>query len=268
MAAKRILIVEDEGIIAKDIERVLLKFGYDVVGVVSTGEEALMRTAEARPDLVLMDIMLKGELDGIETAQHFRRRFGPPVVYLTAFEDPATLQRATASAPLGYVLKPFEEGELHAAIETALYRHQMEHDLRTCRQEITSLLAAAFDGIIVTDREGLVAVINSAASALTEWSGSDAAGKDWAEVFGTTEPLPSDLSSLAETPDSLANGARGASVSVLLSQSGRRIPVMHRSMPITDARGDVEGMVLAFRPLRRKLGYDLETTERSIRRRD
>src|SRR5258706_7810359 len=105
MAAKRILIVEDEGIIAKDIERALKKLAYDVVDIVSTSEEALARTAEHRPDLVLMDVMLKGELDGIETAQRIRHQYGLPVVYLTAFGDPTTLQRATATAPFGYLLK-------------------------------------------------------------------------------------------------------------------------------------------------------------------
>src|SRR4051794_27643473 len=133
MAAKRILIVEDEGIIAKDIERALRKLAYAVSGIVSTGEEALLHVADERPDLVLMDIMLKGDIDGIETAQRVRQQFGVPVVYLTAFGDPTTLQRATATAPFGYVLKPFEDRDLYAAVESALYRNQMERDLRSCK---------------------------------------------------------------------------------------------------------------------------------------
>jgi PAS domain S-box-containing protein len=258
MAAKRILIVEDEGIIAKDIERALMKLAYHVTGIVSTGEEALLQTADDRPDLVLMDIMLKGEIDGIETAQRMRQQFGLPVVYLTAFGDPKTLQRATATAPFGYVLKPFEDRDLYAAVESALYRHQMERDLRSAKQELVSILAAAFDGLIVSDRDGLVAMINAAATDLTEWSGEEALGKDWAEIFKTTEPLPSDLAALHPREahaiaDALANGAVGGespSYAVLLSQSGRRIPVEHRTRPITDSHGDVEGNVLAFRALR------------------
>jgi CheY-like chemotaxis protein len=258
MAPKRILIVEDEGIIAKDIERALVKLAYQVSGIVSTGEEALLHVADWRPDLVLMDIMLKGELDGIETAQRIRQLAGIPVVYLTAFGDPTTLQRATATAPFGYVLKPFEDRDLYAAVESALYRHQMEKDFRACKQELVSILAAAFDGLIVSDRDGLVAVINASASELTEWSCDEAIGKDWAEVFRTTEPLPSDLAALSPhqahaIADAMNNGLDplgGGGFAVLLSQSGRRIPVEHRTAPITDPHGDVGGTVLAFRALR------------------
>ena len=258
MAEKRILIVEDEAIIAKDIERALQKLAYGITGVASTGEEALLQATENRPDLVLMDIMLKGEMDGIETAQRMRQQFGVPVVYLTAFGDPKTLQRATATAPFGYVLKPFEDRDLYAAVESALYRHQMERDLRSCKQQLVSILAAAFDGLIVTDRQGVVAVINVSAVELTEWSKDDAVGRDWAEVFKTTAPLPSDLAALSPREahaiaDAHADGTTdddGASFAVLLSQSGRRIPVEHRTTPITDPHGDVEGNVLAFRALR------------------
>jgi PAS domain S-box-containing protein len=250
MAAKRILIVEDEAIIAKDIERALQKLAYRVVGVVPTGEEAVLRAGDERPDLVLMDIMLKGELDGIEAAQRIRQQFGVPIVYLTAFGDPATLQRATATAPFGYVLKPFEDRDLYSAVEAALYRHQMERDLRFSNQELASVLAASFDGIIVADRDGLVSSINAAASAVTEWRSDEAIGKDWAEVFKTTEPLPSDIAGIATNEAPRTEGPDGTSFAVVLSQSGRRIPVEHRSRPITDPRGDVDGTVLVFRPLR------------------
>jgi PAS domain S-box-containing protein len=250
MAAKRILIVEDEAIIAKDIERALQKLAYRVVGVVPTGEEALLRASDERPDLVLMDIMLKGELDGIEVAQRLRQQLGVPVVYLTAFGDPATLLRATATAPFGYVLKPFEDRDLYSAVEAALFRHQMERDLRSRTQELAAVLTAAFDGVIVADRDGLVSSINPAASALTEWRSDEAIGKDWAEVFKTTEPLPSDLAAIgAEQPPS-GEGPDGAAFAVVLSQSGRRVPVEYRSRPITDARGDVEGTVHVLRPVR------------------
>jgi PAS domain S-box-containing protein len=258
MPPKRILIVEDEAIIARDIERALLKLAYFVTGTVSTAEEALTQAAENRPDLVLMDIMLNGEIDGIEAARRMRQQFGLPVVYLTAFGDPKTLQRASATAPLGYVLKPFDDRDLYAAVESALYRHQMERDLRSCKQELVGIFAAAFDGLIVTDRNGLVTMMNASASELTGWTDQQALGKDWTEVFKTTNPLPSDLASLhphqahsiADSPADVTDDGDGASYAVLLSQSGRRIPVEHRRRLITDPQGDVEGSVLAFRALR------------------
>lgn len=251
MAAKRILIVEDEGIIAKDIERALAKLAYEVIAVVSTGEQAILLAGTARPDLVLMDIMLKGDIDGIEAAQRIRREYGTPVVYLSGYGDSTTLQRATETAPFGYVLKPFDDRDLYAAVESALYKNQMERDLRSCRQELVSILAVVFDGIIVSDRDGLIAIINSAASHLTEWGCEDAVGRDWSDVFKATEPLPSDLAPFGRRADAFVEtSADGVSFAVLLSQTGRRIPVEHRSAPITDSYGDVSGTVLAFRALR------------------
>jgi PAS domain S-box-containing protein len=249
MAAKRILIVQGEADGARDLERTLTRFGYQVVGTVSTGREALRRTAEERPDLVLMAIRLKGEIDGIETAQRVGGQYGVPVVHLASSVDKAMLLRAASMHAYGYLVEPIAEAELRSAVEVALYRHQIERDLRSSRQEIASILATAFDGIIVTDRDGLITAINMAAAALTEWSCDDAIGKDWAEVFKTTEPLPSDLAPLREDVRYFDERSDGVAFAVLLSLSGRRVPMEHRSAPITDAHGDVEGTVLAFREL-------------------
>lgn len=130
MAATRILIVEDEGIVALDIQQQLIGLGYDVPAMAASGEDAIRKAAETRPDLVLMDIRLKGEMDGIQAAQHIQARSGIPIIYATAHSDEATLQRAKITGPFGYVLKPFETRELHIAIEIALYRHQMELQLK------------------------------------------------------------------------------------------------------------------------------------------
>ncbi len=249
MVAKRILIVEGIESVAREVHRVLSRHGYAPIDVVATGDEALRKSAAERPDLVLMDMALDGSIDSIETAQRIGARFDVPVVYLAASKDQAMLRLTAAIAPFGYLVKPVDEGELRTTVEKALYRHRMERDLRWCRQQIASLLTATFDGIIVTDRDGLVEAINAVASDLTEWSLDDAIGKDWAEIFKTTEPLPSDLATLTRDvfPD---ENLDGVSFAVLLTESGRRIPVEHRSAPVTDPHGDVEGTVLAFRALR------------------
>ena len=109
----QILVVEDENIVAKDIEHRLKALGYHVPALASSGEEALKRAQETSPDLVLMDIRLKGTMDGVETAEELRRRFNIPVAYLTAYADANTLQRAKVTEPFGYILKPFEERELY-----------------------------------------------------------------------------------------------------------------------------------------------------------
>lgn len=130
MPNAKLLIVEDEEIVAFDIESTLKALGYAVPAIASSGEEAIAYAAEIQPDLVLMDIMLKGSMDGIEAANEIRSHFQIPVVYLTAYADLNTLERAKISEPFGYLLKPFEEKELQTVIEIALSRHQAEERMR------------------------------------------------------------------------------------------------------------------------------------------
>ena len=130
MTKAKILVVEDESIVALDIQSQLRSLGYAVPAVVSSGAEAIRKAGETRPDLVLMDIRLKGEMDGVEAAGQIWARFGIPVFYLTAYADEDTLQRAKITGPFGYILKPFEGRELHTTIEMALYRHRSEQALR------------------------------------------------------------------------------------------------------------------------------------------
>ncbi len=126
----RILVVEDEGIVALDIEEGLRTLGYEVVGIVDSGEEAVRSAERERPDLVLMDVSLKGSMDGVEAAARIRDNFGIPVVYLTAHADESTLHRARVTTPYGFILKPFAPDDLRPAIELALYRYQQEQNSR------------------------------------------------------------------------------------------------------------------------------------------
>ncbi len=142
MPATKILVVEDEEIVAFDIETTLKSLGYKVPGVFSSGEEALNQVGILKPDLVLMDIILAGQMDGVEAAEKIKECFDIPVAYLTAHNDLATIQRAKLSEPFGYLLKPFEERELHTTIEIALARHQAEvriHQALVKEQELNQL---------------------------------------------------------------------------------------------------------------------------------
>src|SRR6185436_586238 len=114
------------------------------------GREAIARAEELRPDLVLMDIVLKGDIDGIETAAEIRKRYNIPIVYLTAYEDDRTLKRAKLTEPLGYILKPFEERYLRSSIEMALYKHQMETKLKENERWLNAILKSVGDAVIVT----------------------------------------------------------------------------------------------------------------------
>jgi len=141
----RILVVEDENIIAKDIQNELVGLGYDVLAVVARGEEAVEKAKETSPDLVLMDIIIKGKIDGIEAANQIRNRFNIPVVYLTAYADKKTLERAKITEPFGYLLKPFSEKELCGTIEMALYKHQNYEKLMKSMEDTIVVLASALE---------------------------------------------------------------------------------------------------------------------------
>lgn len=125
----KLLIVEDEGVVAWHIQEALENLGHTVVASVSSGKKAIEIAAETKPDLVLMDIRLKGDIDGIEAAQEINNRFNTPIIYLTAYADDNTLERALTTNPSGYVIKPFQEKELRTTIEIALRRHRLETDL-------------------------------------------------------------------------------------------------------------------------------------------
>jgi CheY-like chemotaxis protein len=126
--AKKILVVEDERVTSWDLQNSLTGLGYDVFATAVSGEEAIRKVAETRPDLVLIDVKLKGKMDGVEAAEQIRTRFGVPVVYLSAYSDWTTLERAKATHPFAYLLKPIEEGRLCSIVEMALYQDRADED--------------------------------------------------------------------------------------------------------------------------------------------
>ena len=149
-----ILIVEDQNIIAWDLQTRLLNLGYPNSTIVTSGEEAIQYTQRTPPDLVLMDVVLRGALDGIETAMQIRALSQVPIVYVTAHSDELTLRRASATEPYGYLLKPFEDGEIRSAIEMALYKHRTDQQLRQSEARFRSLIEHTNDVILVIDAAG------------------------------------------------------------------------------------------------------------------
>jgi len=160
MAKTSILVVEDESIVAKDIQNSLKKLGYSVPSVENSGEDAIDAAGQYRPDLILMDIMLKGEISGIEAAEQIKNRYQIPVIFLTAYADESTLNKAKVTEPYGYIIKPFKEIDLHTSIEMALYKHGKEQEVRKERDLYSSIVLdkSADDCIFVKSNSRLVKV--------------------------------------------------------------------------------------------------------------
>ncbi|HET6245330.1 MAG: response regulator [Bacteroidetes bacterium] len=140
MAKVNILVVEDESIVSKDIQHSLKKLGYNVVGATATGEEAVTLAEDTNPDIVLMDIMLKGEMSGIDAALKIKEKFSIPIIYLTAYADESTLNKAKITEPYAYILKPFKEIDLHTSIEMALFKHKKQVELKKERDFLYSIV--------------------------------------------------------------------------------------------------------------------------------
>jgi two-component system, response regulator PdtaR len=162
MPQASIFIVEDELIEAEDIRQTLEKQGYNVAGIARSGESVLEILKELQPDLVLMDILLAGILDGIDTAEQIRTRYHLPVIFLSTHVDETTLGRAKITEPYGYVLKPFDERELHSAIEMALYKHRMEERAKENERTIRDLANAIPDAVVLIDKDQHIIALNDA----------------------------------------------------------------------------------------------------------
>ncbi|RKT21611.1 PAS domain S-box-containing protein [Paraburkholderia sp. RAU2J] len=248
MTPARILVVEDDRVVARDIAQQMSRAGHTVVGMTARGEDALPLAADTAPDLVLMDVRLEGELDGIDTARLLRENLNLPVVFLTAYADEETVRRATVTEPFGYVLKPFDDTQLRTVVEMALYKHGAERRLRESEQRYAVTLSSIGDAVIATDRDSRITFMNPVAEMLTGWARGDAMGLPLAGVFRvinetTREPAKDPVAAVlsAGTLVGLANHT------VLLARDGREIAIDDSGSPIVDERGDIRGVVLVFR---------------------
>lgn len=183
MQPKKILIVEDEGVVALSLQAVLNKMGYMVVGIAITGNEAIRMTTDLRPDVILMDIHIKGDKDGIQTTEKINEVSDVPVIYLTAYADDETVNRALKTRSHSYLVKPYNPRELYSNIEFAIYKRRLKDRIGTYRENLELLLTKVSDTGIIIDMNGKVVYLNSAAETFTGYKSDELIGRNVFDVL-------------------------------------------------------------------------------------
>jgi len=184
---RRILIVEDEHIIAVDIRVCLENLGYNVIGTIANGEDAIEFISQAHPELILMDIMLEGDMNGLEVAEYVNQNFDIPVIFLTAYANDETLKKAANASPYGYLIKPFEDRELRVSIEMAFYKHSMEKALKASRNLLMKVIDTVPSCIFVKDAENKIVMANKAFADLYQISPKEIIGKTETDIIPDNE---------------------------------------------------------------------------------
>ncbi len=241
----KIVIVEDEGLIAADLQGRLTSAGYAVTGIADSGPQALEVIRKTSPDLVLMDIRIKGNADGIQVAAEVRRELNVPVVYLTAYEDRATLARAAETQAFGYVKKPIASASLRGAVEVAVSKHRFEKELRAERDWAAANFTSVPYAVLVTDQSGKIRYLNPQAEKLTGWSAKDALGRGCGDVlrlfYRHTGKTLEDFAPVAMLQGETIRFPAG----VWLNGNARRFAIEGSVAPRW-SHGQVEGAVIAF----------------------
>lgn len=248
MVHEKILIVEDEVIIAKILEDLLVSLGYTVVARVKTGENAIKAVGQYHPDLILMDILLEGTMDGIDAAAQIKKRFGIPVIYLTSFSDDATLGRTKETDPYGYLVKPFVKETIHATIQIAAAKKLFDERIRTASVWLNRTIQILDRGIITIDKNGRTILINAYAEQLTGWNIRDAYLKPLDEVLQFYDAI-TDQPFILHISPTLNKGVVSvfpSDVYVISRNGGRQLLRDCVLSPVTNTKGIIIGALVAF----------------------
>jgi PAS domain S-box-containing protein len=247
MGQAKILVVEDEVIVARTIASQLNQLGYMVTGTASSGKVAIAKASTTQPEIVLMDIILKGEMDGIDAASYIREHLDIPVIYLTAYGDDNTLERAKITQPFGYLVKPFTIKDLQIAIEIGLLKHKLEQDLRENRDQLATLLNSMSDAVIATDERGIITFMNPASEALTGWRKEEALGNEVTKILHIIDEI---TETVIENP--VFQVLREQKVvylgefTSLINREGKRVPIGDSASPLRRKSDHISGVVVVF----------------------
>ncbi|MEH2135086.1 GGDEF domain-containing response regulator [Nostoc sp.] len=254
MFARKILVVEDEKIISSNIRKSLQKLGYSVSEITKSGEEAIKKVAETHPHLVLIDICLAGEIDGIHIADIIQNQFHVPVVYLTDCSEYKTLQNNNQlSEPFSYIVKPFIESDLHFVIEMALYKHQSKKILYEEKQRLVAIINSMGSAVIVTYANGCIQMMNTRAELITGWKQNEAFGKDLVEVISLVDKdVGEKIENLAKDAIEAGEFLNLPENCTLITKDGKEIAIGDNIAPIRDRDGNVSGTVLVFQDITKR----------------
>lgn len=263
-ATPGILLVEDERLVALDLQQTLRELGYDAFAIASSADEAISEASRRCPDVVLMDIRIKGGLDGIEAAAILRERFDVPILYLTAHADDATVNRAKNTEPYGYLLKPVRTVELRSSIELALYRHNMQRQLRVRERWYSTTLRSIADAVVTVDLAGNITFMNKIAESLTGVSLAEGLGKPAARVLqfvGESEPFEHPLSRALREQRSVEL----SDVALKNLATGNERLIADSAAPVVDQQEPL-GAVMVFRDVteQRVAQKQLELSDRLV----
>lgn len=252
MARGNILVVEDEAIVAMEIEEKLSDIGYKVIAVVASGEEAVKKAGSLKPGLVLMDVRLEGAMDGIAAATEIKEQYDIPIIYLTAYTDENTLERAKVTEPLGYLVKPFTRDDLRATIEMAVHKNASERKVKESAKWFSATLDVLGGAVIAANEKGVIVDMNSIAETLTGWAKIEAIGNELATVY---KLMSQDSGDMVQDPLSMAHFKSdlvpACSKFILVSKDNNQTPVVSSVIAVRDVRGSVSGVIVAFQDVTR-----------------
>jgi PAS domain S-box-containing protein len=249
MSAPSILIVEDEVIVAMELKSRLTSLGYVVVGTEGYGEDAVKTATARKPDLLLMDITLAGDIDGIEAARIIHETQDIPVIYLTAHSDEQTLQKAKQGDPFAYLVKPFTESSLRTAIEVALHKHAKDRQARSTAEWFSQTVNSLRGAAIGTDEHGIVRHINRLAETFTEFSEADAIGKHPHDVLTVKQSPDGAIMQDLCLSDCEAGPASRSFDCVIVSRNGKEVPIELTILASGDSRRRDRALIFAFREI-------------------
>lgn len=246
MTPVKILIVDNDRAVIRDLQERLIRLGYEVAGIATTSDDAITQTKKLKPNLVIMNIRLHSSRDGIKTGSLIHSTSNTPIIYFSSHAGQETVRRAGSTGSFGHIIKPFDDSQLFVTIEVARVRYKLESQLRESEQWLNGVLMSIGDGVIAVDNSGKVRFINARAEKLTGWRQAEATGLSLLEVFKLKDETSGEL---IDPSSRLSRVGDTGLEALLTARDGSQIHLEVNFSPLKDAEKHMQGMVLAFRDI-------------------